>query len=274
MEGDIRVFEDNTYVSRKHLTIRKSGDGFVIKDISTNGTSLGRTLPQINENELVREVGNGGREVNKNYIKASRELRAYFNDAIESGRYAADPETYIKTINEAHKVAYGGFDGKSTWYKQAGQGHIEIHPGEIRGEGAMRNGRIKEAGIVEQIAKRYGDPYRVSNNFQRVDLEGIPKKYQPQDTNINGYSHTYPDGVSLERYYYPQMQRTANEALELIKNNAPKDEIIKKIGQHYQYAANARPYGQINNSLFMNEVNTLLTKAGLKTMPHGMLDHA
>ena len=38
-----------------------------------------------------------------------------------------DPETYIKTINEAHKVAYGGFDGKSTWYKQAGQGHIEIH---------------------------------------------------------------------------------------------------------------------------------------------------
>ena len=68
-EGDIRVFEDNTYVSRKHLTIRKSGDGFVIKDISTNGTSLGRTLPQINENELVREVGNGGREVNKNYIK-------------------------------------------------------------------------------------------------------------------------------------------------------------------------------------------------------------
>ena len=24
----------------------------------------------------------------------------------------------------------------------------------------------------------------------------------------------------------------------------------------------------------MNEVNTLLTKAGLKTMPHGMLDHA
>ena len=86
---------------------------------------------------------------------------------------------------------------------------------------------------------------------KEVDLEGIPKKYQPQDTNINGYSHTYPDGVSLERYYHPQMQRTANEALELIKNNAPKDEIIKKIGQHYQYAANARPYGQINNSLFM-----------------------
>ena len=48
--------------------------------------------------------------------------------------------------------------------------------------------------------------------------------------------------------------------------------ILAKIAEHYQYAANARPYGQINNSLFMNEINTLLQKAGMKTMPHGNLD--
>ncbi len=50
--------------------------------------------------------------------------------------------------------------------------------------------------------------------------------------------------------------------------------ILGKIAEHYQYAANARPFEQINNSLFMNEVNTLLKKAGMKSIPHGMLDHA
>ena len=50
--------------------------------------------------------------------------------------------------------------------------------------------------------------------------------------------------------------------------------ILEKIAEHYNYAIAARPYGQINNSLFMNEVNTLLRKAGLKTMPQGELDFA
>ena len=69
------------------------------------------------------------------------------------------------------------------------------------------------------------------------------------------------------------MHRTAKEALALIEQGAPQDKILAKIAEHYQYAANARPFGQINNSMFMNEVNTLLQKAGMKTMPHGMLDH-
>jgi hypothetical protein len=50
--------------------------------------------------------------------------------------------------------------------------------------------------------------------------------------------------------------------------------ITRKWTNDYQYAANMRPYDQINNSFFMNEMNTMLQKAGLGTMPHGMLDHA
>jgi hypothetical protein len=84
--------------------------------------------------------------------------------------------------------------------------------------------------------------------------------------------HFYPDGKYMPAYF-DQMQRTAKEALDLIKNAAPQDEILRKLAEHYQYAANARPFGQINNSLFMNEINTLLQKAGMKPMPHGILDH-
>ena len=83
----------------------------------------------------------------------------------------------------------------------------------------------------------------------------------------------YPDGSYLNNYY-EQMHRTASEAMDLIKKGASEDKILKKLAEHYQYAANARPYHQINNSLFMNELNTLLSKAGMRTMPHGKLDHA
>ena len=44
------------------------------------------------------------------------------------------------------------------------------------------------------------------------------------------------------------------------------------MAEHFQYAANARPYSQINNSLYMNEINTLLQRAGMKVMPHSNLD--
>ena len=39
-EGDIKVAVDDPFVSRKHLAIQKDGDGFVIKDTSTNGTYI------------------------------------------------------------------------------------------------------------------------------------------------------------------------------------------------------------------------------------------
>ena len=70
------------------------------------------------------------------------------------------------------------------------------------------------------------------------------------------------------------MYRTAKETVSLINSGASKNQILGKIAEHYQYAANARPYGQINNSLFMNETNTLLQMAGFSTIPHGILDIA
>ena len=39
-EGDIKIAVDDPFVSRKHLAIQKDGDGFVIKDTSTNGTYI------------------------------------------------------------------------------------------------------------------------------------------------------------------------------------------------------------------------------------------
>ncbi len=225
----------------------------------------------LDENELVRTKGNGGKEVNPNYVKTSVEAREYLQDAIASGQYTDSFESYVQTMNNMHKISYSGRSGKNEWYSQTGSGHNEINPGQIRGKGAMANERVNTAIEAEEIAKKYGDNYRVGATRSQVNLKGIPDKYKPTDYNLGKHTHEYPDGEGLN-YYYKEMHRTSKEALDLIKNGASEQQILKKIAEHYQYAANARPYGQINNSLFMNETNTLLQMAGLKTIPHGNLD--
>jgi hypothetical protein len=269
--NDISINDPSKKVSRQHLTIKKSGDKFIITDISTNGTSIGEKLPLINENELVRIAGNNGKPVDARYVKTSREARQLLNDAIESGAYTHSLKSYIKTINKMHVISAQGKSGNDFWYGSVGQGTSDVNPGIIRGEGKPWNYRIDSAIQVEEIAKKYGDPYRVDQN-SKVSLKGIPEEFLP--TDIAGGRHDYPDGKSLTSHYYKEMHRTANEALQLINNGASERQILEKIAEHYQYAANARPYGQINNSLFMNEINTLLTKAGMKTIPHGILDIA
>ena len=341
-EGDIVVGANNSNISRKHLTIEKSGNEIIVKDISTNGTkfsSLGDEVQvvsaepvnnsrrsnnsnfqglsedikstfsentqqnlkklkngqsvsltkgdrhyvvknnngqivietSLDANELVRVKGNNGKEINSNYVQTSIEAREYLQDAIESGQYTDSFESYVQTMNNMHKVSATGRNGNNEWYSQAGNGSNSVNPGQIRGSGSMVNHRTNTAIEAEEIAKQYGDSYRVETTKSQVNLKGIPDKYKPTDYNYGEHAHQYPDGDGLG-YYYKEMHRTAKETLDLINNGASEQKILKKIAEHYQYAANARPYGQINNSLFMNEINTLLQKAGLKTIPHGNLD--
>lgn len=242
--------------------------------IVTNNNGKIEITTKLDENELVRTKGNEGKEVNSNYVKTSVEAREYLQDAIASGQYTEDLRSYAQTINKMHEISHLGRSGKNEWYSQVGDGKNEINPGLIKGQGEIaHNGRINTAQEAEEIAKKYGDSYRVKQSESKVNLDGIPKEYQPTDCydNIVGHTHHYPAGDSMI-YYFEQMHRTSKETVNLIKKGASEQEILKKIAEHYQYAANARPYGQINNSLFMNETNTLLQMAGLKTIPHGNLD--
>ena len=190
------------------------------------------------------------------------------NESILSGAYTRDLNSYIETINQMHVISAKGKNGNIDWYSSVGQGSLGVDAGVIRGKGSLRNNRVETAELSENIALRYGDSYRTSNSGSTVKLKGIPKEYLPQDF---GTQHFYPDGMGLN-HYYKEMHRTAQEALDLIANGATEKQFLAKIAEHYQYAANARPYSQINNSLFMNEINTLLKRAGMKTIPHGNLD--
>ena len=274
LSDDIKsTFSENTQQNLSKLkngqsvTLTKGDKHYVVKN--NNGQIVIET--SLDANELVRVKGNNGKEINANYVKTSVEAREYLQDAIASGQYTDSFESYVQTMNNMHRVSATGRNGKNEWYSQAGSGGNSVNPGEIRGSGYMVNHRTNTAIEAEEIAKQYGDSYRVRTTKSQVNLKGIPDKYKPTDYNFGEHAHQYPDGDGMG-YYYKEMHRTSKETLDLINKGASEQEILAKVAEHYQYAANARPYGQINNSLFMNEINTLLQKAGMKTMPHGNLD--
>ncbi|MCM1003264.1 MAG: FHA domain-containing protein [Candidatus Gastranaerophilales bacterium] len=278
-KDDMKVLVDKLYTKATSLglSVRESLDDLYHR-VGINGKRVSegsniepqfrRTSNEFNPDELCREAGNNGKPLNENYVQASKDLREHYNNAIANGTYADTYENYVSTITGGHVVAYGGFDGTHTWYGDVGQGGIDVNPGQIRGRGAMSSNRIEMGYQVEDIARQYGDSYNTGGT-SKVKLAGIPDDARP--VNI-GTQHIYPDGQYMDAYF-KQMQRTAKEALDLIEKGASQDKILAKLAEHYQYAANARPFGQINNSLFMNELNTLLQKAGMKPMPHGVLDH-
>lgn len=248
-----------------------------LKEIQGSNNFNFKQNTELNIDELCRNKGNNGKTVPEAYINNQKDVRKHLNEAIESGEYLNSFKSYKKTISEAHELACKGESGINYYYSKDGRvlNEHELQPGKIRTDHTgWSNGRLSESNEIEKIAIRYNDPYRVCNEEQFVKLEGISYNNLPFNNqgNIVG-RHLYPKGYLLDEYYM-QMYNTSKQAMNLIEQGASETEILTAIAKHYQYAANARPYNHINNSLFMNEVNTMLSKANMATMPQGMLDHA
>lgn len=233
-----------------------------------------------NASELVRKPARHGENLPKAYIENSQDVRNHLNNAIDSGSYLESFESYVETMNQAHKLAYAGKSGKNLYYQKDGK-NLVMDAGKWRTK-TYEHSRPTE--IVSDAAHKYADPIEKLFDTElmnvsresRVKLKGIPEQYQPcdrwiEDAWICDYKHIYtpPEGLEL---YHREMYRTAQEAVNAIKNKESEDKILEILAEHFQYAANARSYKQINNSLYMNEVNTLLQRAGMRTMPHGELD--
>lgn len=269
-----RLLNDPSVIDGQSIVLTKNGYSYLVQNIDGEI----RIVQKLDHNELCRVAGNEGKEVPRNYILNSLEVRNHFRTLINSGDLFSSFESYKNAINRAHELAYHGESGSRLYYTDSNGVLItpdRMNPGVFHEEGIPSNIRQRETAYVENIAIQYGDPFRVnSSQIQNVQLANIPTESLPCN-RISGGSmrHFYPERHSLDTYYR-EMYRTATEARDLIQNGASQDQILRKLAEHYQYAANARPYRHINNSLFVNELNTFLIEAGMPTMPHGMLDHA
>ena len=161
---------------------------------------------------------------------------------------------------------------KSKEYKSVKAYYVKngayVAPGEIRKGEWYRNNYQDESREVEKIAMRIGSSFRLAT-LRQVGLFGISSDAQPM--NVNG-AHFYPGGSRLPEYF-AQMQRVISEFMLLEPGKADPIVVIDKIAEFYQYASNARPFTQINNSVFMNMANAMLEMHGLAGIPHGILDH-
>lgn len=232
----------------------------------------------IDINEYVRDPGNSNNALSAAYFENLKDVSRHFDEAIRSGRYAHSFEEYVQTLNEGHKLAYAGHNGDNLHYMHDGE---LVQPNEMRpGEPmytyvgdetyATVSNRTEISHQIQTIAEYYGDSYRANANSTRVRLKNLENRECPRN---EGTKHYYPEYDYTEKYI-KEMYRTSQNVLDLISKSAGEEAILKALAEHYQYAANARLYRHINNSLFMNEVNTLLKKAGMRTMSHGILDHA
>ncbi len=243
----------------------------------------------VENDELVRVAGNEGKAVAEKYKMNQAKARALIVDQLANGQLYKDKDSFTRAIQEAHKLA-----ASDNVYQEVGAGSMKLdesNAGQIRGEGTPTNKRISQSIKVAELAARYGDRYAARfnastpniKNMSQVELDRVDKKYWPKDyiaTDDAGrplketYSFDYPDGESMDSYFTAMADIGNQIAAEINSPTPNKDRALQLIAEQYQYGAIARPFDQINNSLFMNLANAQIKALGFKGITHGEMDIA
>lgn len=114
-DGDIQIWADDT-VSRKHLEITKTRDGFVVRDISSNGTFVSGTK-SVNQTREVRfETSTYNRQ---GQVKASGV--SYNNPRLN--KYKINKNTPVKNHERFYQDNKELFAGTRTWKGTIWQGY-------------------------------------------------------------------------------------------------------------------------------------------------------
>src|SRR3989338_1091386 len=168
-----------------------------------------------------------------------------------------------------------GFQNNRTWL-------IELHKKQAyKGKGGKllaekRTSQGEHSAMVKQIiiplAKKYSDPY-TDKDTQVVALSGICFDALPKDCWItnNEVWHYYPDPIYYKQYLQ-MMQKKLKELVIKLSDDMNIMEILTIIGLYYQYGINMHMFENVNQSLFINQINSLLMLLGLKPVNHGVLD--
>lgn len=208
------------------------------------------------------------------YWKNNAEARQVFEDYLDKGDFtsAAAFENMLKT---SHRLAVEGSNGENRYYSKQGEvmGPDRL-PAGVFHEGVTGGIRDQESKLVEGLALRYGDPYRLDakNPAPAVALDGIVQADRPMNMPFyGGQRHFYPKPEAFSDYFNQMRER-----LDRLENLPPeaKQTKLQLIGEFFQYGANVRPFHNVNNSLFMNFTNALLKRHGFQPVYHGILDHA
>ena len=247
--------------------------------------------------ELWAERDNGGRPQDPDYIRNYGAVREYLVGAFREGTLYSSPETFASYLKLAH-----GFLGKSGDYNRLSAQKLDPNEyGEFQAPGRSSNSRLSQSRWASEIAAMFGDAYGANGRFEsgqpnsqdvwQLELPGISRDNIPYDVvrydgkgNLkslnhkkyvnNGYEYVYPDSAGAGEYMQ-QMQQLGRTIETATKEGGMNfDDVLALVAKQYQYGVSARPFKQINNSLFMQLANAQVKMLGFGGLTHGHMDIA
>lgn len=205
------------------------------------------------------------------------EFRVYLLHKLNSVDWdSVTGEQFVDILKRGHEIASSGSKGERVY---------KVFNGEYIKGGVLRdyNGRefIKSPVILRvetalsRIEKKYGQRDPFSDQLSvLLKLPGIPESFLPRneyihhgDTYSSYIEHTHPD-YKGRKYYFDIMLGTFKMSLR----SNHHIELVKHLAVFFQYSINFMPWHTINKSYFMNILNFILQRHGLKGIRHGDID--
>lgn len=153
------------------------------------------------------------------------------------GKTALDFDSFLQWFKDLHKISCSGLDGNNHYYKEI-----------LESNQKLKEQEAWTAFRFLTILHGYESP-----------PEGIFCRYENQPER--------------EKLYFNCLYLRFAEIVESMEQAKPRDETLKKLSDFYAQASALPPFERINNSLFMNIVNTVLNKMKLNRISHDYLDN-
>jgi hypothetical protein len=214
-----------------------------------------------------------GGELRGNYhpnaVSAAERLHEW---NVAQGTRPVTPESLREFTREMHRIIADGPQGQRPYPGFKGQ------PGRMRephpvspdiSKGAMRPPASQ---YVSSVIADFPDQAIVrppGEGITPLPIAGISERALPGNVIAAG-GHAYPRAQYLDEYF----RRGAELLNEIRSAPAGSTQAFEKTAEYYHLMINAQPFDQINNSLFMTQVNYLLrAKEVHPGMTQGYLDY-
>jgi len=238
----------------------------------------------VEDYELVRNEGNDGEPLLDQYRENNERVRRLFVDAILDGTLYESEESFAEILQQAHALAAA----HDVYNDPSKRRQLQASDHGVFRTGNLLNRRKNDAEEVALLAEAYNDPYALRFNAGEeggmvswtVQLDGIEEDASPREIaflsdlngEVEGYMFMYPESKFIESYI-DEAFSCGRTFVEVLDDETPDTAmLVGLIAEQYRYLVTARPFSQINNSLFMNLANAQIKLLGLKGITHGKMD--
>lgn len=208
--------------------------------------------------------------VDENYYLNAMEAQVRFSQWLDGlGTGPIDVDAMMSTFADIHHVAALGESGNRRYLNLTDRMLKMYRPGKIRSDELMSRATGSRPDAARYANLVLGALGLEGRSEGPVEFPGVPLDENAARLGKGCSAYLYPTGgrERLRPFFV-----VAADKLERIMSGSD-DAVLERIGEYYHALVSAKPFEQINNSLLMGNVNTLLERFGFEPVPHGYIDH-